>query len=56
MVNMQKSLMLSANALFNDEAAEIPLRVRQPGRDDQQPGAGQLPPGMENNPAMQQLM
>ena len=35
MVNMQKSLTLAANQLFNNEQA-LPLRVRQAGQEEEQ--------------------
>ena len=54
LVNMQKSLNLSANKLFNDEAAALPLQVRRAGDDQEgQPGQGQMDEQMANNPAMQ---
>jgi len=35
MANMQKSLTLAANQLFNNEEQALPLRVRQPGDEEE---------------------
>ena len=52
MQKMQQSLMLNANLLFNEEAAAIPLQVRQTGQQEQQPGQPDQEEMMENNPLL----
>ena len=41
MVNMQKSLTLAANQLFNNDEQALPLRVRQAGQEEEREGQQQ---------------